>query len=250
LKVPVGYTVLSVKVPHLRENTYYQFRGEVQGDAVLLKVADFSPYGGALFSPFTKAMDHFTPTGVTFRTFKGITSATLYLLRRKGTGDAFVKNLTLYKLNIAIPPVDHTDAFSPLPAPLPENDGSYAVVDDADPALRWSDGWKGMTLPGDVFGQQPYYRNTVHMADKLGASMTDAFTGTGIGIYAMRQPAYGSMSVRIDDGQPETVALNTASDDQQLVYLKSGLAIGLHTLTVTHSDDKPINIDALRVLTK
>ena len=248
VKLPAGYTVLTVKVPNLRENTYYQFKGDVQGDGVFLKVADFSPYGGALMSPVSNNLDHYTPAEVTFRTFKGITSASVYIMRRARTGDAFVKNLTVYKLNIAIPPVETTNTLSER-TPTPESDGNYTVVDDAEPGLQWDANWQASVLPGEVFGNMAYYRNTVHQARTAGATLTTTFTGSGLGVYATRSLEYGSFSVSIDGGVADTVQLNGDADTQRLVYVKKGLPVKAHTLTLVSLDNKPVNVDALRIYT-
>ena len=248
LKLPEGYHVLKAHITGLKENTYYRFGGNVTGDGLSFKVTDFvAPFGCALIS------ESLTDSFLTFRTFTGITAVTLYITRRGGTGDALLRDLTLCRLNVTVPPVAPPPTFDWVPAPLPEDDGSYHMVDDIDPALHWSaTGWEATPLTGITgSGDQDAwaYRNTLHQTKETGAGMTCTFTGTGIGLYAMRRPEYGSLSVQVDDGAPETVPLNTESDEQRLVYLKTGLPLGPHTLTVTHIDDQPINIDALRVLT-
>lgn len=247
LTLPAGYQVVKAEVTGLRENTYYRFAGAVRGGPIKFKVSNFASFGGALYGHDIFHSHEYQHGSLVFRTFKGIHAVTLYIIRRGGTGEAYVDNLTLYRLPVAVPPEEGKPPFT-IQAPLPASDGTYQIVDDIDQAIQWGHGWVASDTGINISGNLAYH-NSLHTTTLADAGMTYAFTGSGIGIYANTYPGYGAMAVSIDGGVPETVYCNRELSNQTLVYRQRGLPLGRHIVRVRHLDELPINIDALRVYT-
>ncbi len=75
------------------------------------------------------------------------------------------------------------------------------------------------------------YNNDVHYATANGASLTYAFTGTGIDYLSERYSDQGLVDIYLDDVFQQTVnTTNGARLTQQVIYSARGLTAGSHTL--------------------
>jgi hypothetical protein len=252
LRLAQGYSVVRTTITGLQDNSYYRFGGFIQNtsasdDPILFKVSGFTPYGsGALMS--SGGDTSYAENYVDFKTFPGITSVTLDIVRRGGSGDAYVDDLSVQKLNISAPSVESDVPDVTAPTPIATTDGTYSIVDDADQGFTWSGNWNGIT-------NSPYdsYLNTVHESNTSGDSVSYTFTGTGVGLYAETGANRGNITVQIDGGDAQTISLNTSSDDssaenrQQMPFKVTGLSNGSHTIVVTNSDNKTLRVDGLRI---
>lgn len=77
---------------------------------------------------------------------------------------------------------------------------------------------------------------TLKLASAAGATATFTFTGTGIRYLSATGTDFGKAEVRVDEGTPEVVTGHVDSDQnkpaQQVLFQRSGLTPGQHTITV------------------
>ncbi|MDY4430451.1 S-layer homology domain-containing protein [Evtepia sp.] len=125
---------------------------------------------------------------------------------------------------------------------------------------------------GDEYGKDTKYvsesagasNDTQAISRAKGDKAEFTFTGTGVDIYANSTTATGSLMIKIADSSKATVKLlqvNTAllngssdaTNNQEVtgynvpVASITGLANGTYTVTITHVDDKTVNLDGFRV---
>ncbi|GLX99172.1 hypothetical protein [Herbidospora sp. NBRC 101105] len=95
------------------------------------------------------------------------------------------------------------------------------------------------------------YNDDTHHSTTVNAAATYTFTGTGIEILSERFSDMGNVDVYIDNVFQQNVNLyqSGARQAQQVVYSKTGLSNGQHTLRVVNKTTSVGMIDALRVLT-
>ncbi|REE86495.1 S-layer family protein [Paenibacillus taihuensis] len=123
----------------------------------------------------------------------------------------------------------------------------YAVMNDNNADIVYSDGWQSST--GRNFGD---YQGDVHYAQADGAQLTYTFNGTGIDFITETDSSQGSIDFYIDDVFDKTV--NTSGSGTrgagQTVYSVADLPSGQHTLkAVKHSNSSGdfMLVDALKV---
>ncbi len=115
--------------------------------------------------------------------------------------------------------------------------------------LAYSGPWTSESLAGFSGGKQRYLASA--------GSVTAKFTGTGIKVIATRGPIYGKLKVTVDGTvQPTNPDLyNSTFLYKQVVFTKTGLSNGTHTLKLEYSGLKDpavsgaavIDLDALDV---
>ncbi|MBS3909193.1 MAG: S8 family serine peptidase [Actinobacteria bacterium] len=93
-------------------------------------------------------------------------------------------------------------------------------------------------------------------SSSTGVSVTYSFNGTSVSWVAQKSPASGIAKVYIDGVYQQDVDLYGTSDHQQLVYTKSGLALGNHTIKIEVAGTKnasssgyDVNVDAFDFVT-
>ncbi|MEO3860167.1 hypothetical protein [Acrocarpospora sp. B8E8] len=118
------------------------------------------------------------------------------------------------------------------------------LINDTD--LTYDANWHHTTARG--YGD---YNDDTHHSNTVNAAATYTFTGTGIEILSERFSDMGNMDVYLDNVFQQNVNLNQggARQAQQVVYAKTGLASGQHTLRVVNKTTSVGMIDALRVTT-
>jgi hypothetical protein len=111
--------------------------------------------------------------------------------------------------------------------------------------VTYSGGWTRVALAGASGGN-------VDKATLANKTATFTFKGTTVTWIATLGSAYGDATVSIDGGAPTTVHTNAASTTtKDLVFQKSGLAAGTHTLKITVSGTSGhprIDVDAFAFL--
>ncbi|OZB91188.1 X2-like carbohydrate binding domain-containing protein [Paenibacillus sp. XY044] len=120
-------------------------------------------------------------------------------------------------------------------------------INDNDPGITYNGSWspQGDRPAGD-------YKGDVHFTETDGDSFEYTFNGTGIDLITEKDPEQGDMDVYLDGADvPETVSTYTEGDKQaqQVVYTRSGLAEGPHTIKAVKKSGQYMLLDALKVAT-
>ncbi|MET7456797.1 beta-galactosidase [Streptomyces sp. NPDC005574] len=132
------------------------------------------------------------------------------------------------------------------------SDTSY-TWDDTDTTLRYDGSWS------HVGSEQPYtggdYKKTESFSNQAGDSVTVPFNGTAIRWIGPKTNNHGYADVYLDDVKAATVD-DSGSANQAVVFQKTGLPPGAHTLKIvatgTHSSgstDNFVSVDAIDVPT-
>jgi alpha-L-fucosidase 2 len=116
------------------------------------------------------------------------------------------------------------------------------MVNDA--ALTYDAGWFGSG--GRGLGD---YNDDVHYTYTNGATAQYTFTGIGIDYLSEKNGDMGNVDVYIDGAFQANVNLNVsgARQSQQVVYSKSGLAAGTHTIKIINRTTSVGIVDALKI---
>jgi beta-galactosidase GanA len=124
------------------------------------------------------------------------------------------------------------------------------TYDDTDPALQYVGSWSHVANQGYTGGD---YQNTESFSNVAGDSMSVTFTGTGIQWIGSQTGNHGLADVYLDGVKQATVDCS-GNADQVVLFQKSGLSPGSHTLRIvvdgTHSPsstDNFVSIDAINV---
>jgi alpha-L-fucosidase len=92
------------------------------------------------------------------------------------------------------------------------------------------------------------FNNDLHTTDVFGALCQYRFIGGEIQLIGTKDAGCGSFLVSIDDSKPENVALNSSARQVQAVlFKKSGLANGPHTIRIMANGDGAVNLDGFIV---
>jgi beta-galactosidase GanA len=133
--------------------------------------------------------------------------------------------------------------------PIPEITYTY---DDTDPALVYSGTWSHVANQSYTGGD---YKNTESYSNTAGDSMSVTFTGTAVRWIGSQTNNHGYADVYLDGVKQATVDCS-GSANQAVLFSKTGLASGTHTLKIvvdgTHSSastDNYVSIDAIDVPT-
>lgn len=126
------------------------------------------------------------------------------------------------------------------------NPGTVMVNDDASTGFAYGSGWFRSDNRG--YGD---YNDDIHYTTTNGAAAEFTFTGTGIDYYSEKYSDMGSVDVYIDNALQATVSLNAsgARQVQQVVFSKTGLASGTHTIRIVSKSAQVAAIDAFKVYT-
>jgi alpha-L-fucosidase 2 len=118
-----------------------------------------------------------------------------------------------------------------------------AMVNDT--ALTYDANWFGSS--GRGLGD---FNDDVHYATSNGATAQYTFTGTGVDYIAEKNGDEGNVDVYIDNVFQTNVNLNVSGgrQSQQVVYEKTGLSNGTHTIKIVNKTTSVGIIDALKIL--
>ena len=126
------------------------------------------------------------------------------------------------------------------------------TYDDTDPALQYSGSWSHVANQSYTGGD---YQNTESFSNQAGDSLTVPFNGTAVRWIGPRTSNHGLADVYLDGTKQATVDAS-GSQNQAVLFAKSGLADGPHTLKIvvdgTHSSgstDNYVSVDAIDVPT-
>ncbi|WUH89229.1 beta-galactosidase [Streptomyces sp. NBC_00433] len=134
----------------------------------------------------------------------------------------------------------------------PVTDTTY-TWDDADSALQYTGTWSHVVNQSYTAGD---YKKTESFSNKAGDSVTIPFDGTAVRWIGPKTNNHGYADVYLDGAKVATVD-DSGSENQAVVFQKSGLEAGAHTLKIvatgTHnsatSTDNFVSVDAVDVPT-
>lgn len=102
---------------------------------------------------------------------------------------------------------------------------TYHIVDDRDASLVYSGTWHDDSASTFLDGTARYTSDT-------NASVSFTFTGTAIQWYGQNDTNFGTAKVYIDGILAETVNVNGTMTSQKLLFSRTGLPAGEHTILV------------------
>ncbi len=101
----------------------------------------------------------------------------------------------------------------------------FVAVDDRDSSLVYTGTWHDDS-------SSSFHANTARYANSDGASVALTFTGSAIRWYGQNDTNFGAANVYIDGVLAETVNVNGTMASQQLLFERTGLTPGVHTIRV------------------
>jgi len=167
----------------------------------------------------------------------GLTNAA-HILKLEWTG---TKNAAATGTTVDLDALEIMGTLTTVPSPT-------ARYQETDTRLRYLGTWSSESSSNYSGGAQKKINAT-------GAAVIN-FTGTQVGVIATKGPAYGKLTVTLDDvAQPIVDLYAAANAYQQKVYAKTGLANVPHTLVVDWAGAKnaaatgtTVNLDAFEIL--
>ncbi|WP_079063285.1 beta-galactosidase [Streptacidiphilus griseoplanus] len=133
----------------------------------------------------------------------------------------------------------------------PVSDTSY-TFDDPDPALQYAGSWSHVAGQSYTGGD---YKNTESFSKKAGDSVTVPFTGNAVRWIGSKTDNHGYADVYVD-GVKEATVDDSGNQSQAVLFQKTGLAAGAHTLKIVvdgrhgpGSSDDYVSVDAVDVPT-
>ncbi|MFE7854253.1 beta-galactosidase [Streptomyces sp. NPDC057403] len=133
----------------------------------------------------------------------------------------------------------------------PANDTSY-TWDDPDSALQYTGSWSHVADTSYTGGD---YKHTESFSNKAGDSLTVPFDGTAIRWIGSKTNNHGYADVYLDGTKVATVD-DSGGENQAVLFQKTGLPSGAHTLKIvvagdhsSGSTDDYVSIDAIDVPT-
>ncbi|MEU9385716.1 beta-galactosidase, partial [Streptomyces sp. NPDC048279] len=133
----------------------------------------------------------------------------------------------------------------------PAADTTY-TWDDPDSALQYSGSWSHVADTSYTGGD---YKHTESFSAKAGDSLTVAFDGTAIRWIGSKTNNHGYADVYLDGAKAATVD-DSGNENQAVLFQKTGLAAGAHTLKIVvngdhsaGSTDDYVAVDAIDVPT-
>jgi hypothetical protein len=153
-------------------------------------------------------------------------------------------------LNADLVFISEMDNIVPPPAPQPAQSTQppTLVVNDTDPGLQYSGNSWGY-YPGRP-GSFQDVQNDVHATLTNGDAVSYTFTGTGIAYVSEKSDGYGLVDVYVDGQFQQTVDANAAgvhNQGNQVLFTKSGLSAGQHTIKLVKTSGVYMLLDALVV---
>jgi hypothetical protein len=143
--------------------------------------------------------------------------------------------------------------------------GTYGISDDTSSddytylaTTRSEDGDAKLTYLGNWVSTSIWSASggSLKSTAQAGAAVVVKFDGTGVKLYAKTAPWYGQALVSIDGGPADTVEFYSGAQVYKaLVYTKTGLSPGIHTMTIKCAGTKlkgasgtSISLDALEIV--
>ncbi|MEU6207836.1 hypothetical protein ABZ814_30130, partial [Micromonospora musae] len=122
--------------------------------------------------------------------------------------------------------------------------GAGGLVNDT--MLTYDSGWHHTTSRG--YGD---YNDDTHHSTTVGAAAGYTFTGTGVEYLSERFSDMGNVDVYLDNVLQTNVNLYVAGprQAQQVVFRRTGLTNGTHTIRIVNRTTSVGMVDALRILT-
>lgn len=119
------------------------------------------------------------------------------------------------------------------------------LYDDVDTAIEYQ---KPEDWQHDTGRIQSIFNGTSAVTSKDGDSFSLSFTGTGVAYYTETNVDEGDVEIFIDDVSVATVnAITETHQDSHIVFLKTGLPFGFHTLKGVKKSGTWMLLDALKV---
>ena len=124
---------------------------------------------------------------------------------------------------------------------------------DTNPDLKYTGAWtkssEQFAWSGSGVSNLPELPVTAQGTQNAGDTLSVPFRGTGISWIGYRGPDAGIANVAIDGGTPTQVDLYApAATYQPVVFTKTGMTDGSHTLTITATGQKNASSSAARVV--
>jgi len=118
------------------------------------------------------------------------------------------------------------------------------IYDDTDSSVTYATPANWTSRQNTTYGD---FGNGIHYTTVNGESATFTFTGTSVALMSEKNSTRGNISVSIDGGTPVTASEYNASGTlfQQIVFSKTGLSSGTHTIKVTKSSGSYMDVDAV-----
>jgi len=116
-------------------------------------------------------------------------------------------------------------------------------ADTSTPVLQFNEKWS------HVNGQGMYeWQRTASKSTGKGASLTYAFTGTGLDLLGGNS-GKTTLDVTVDGVQIASAAPTVSSGSERTTFMLRGLENGPHTVVLTTANDESINVDAVGTIT-
>jgi len=171
------------------------------------------------------------------------------VLSNVGTGNPASSTMGIDYFEVTSGTDGRTDSTSAGPGAsvVPSN---AVLVDDSSNMISYSDGWE---VYSSYDHAAIYLGGTQRTSAIPGAAFTFKFNGTAVWYFCDRYETNAVVSIVLDDAEGETV--NTAYSPgvgltQMLIWRKTGLDDGPHTVTVTHASgaDTYANVDFFKYM--
>lgn len=101
----------------------------------------------------------------------------------------------------------------------------FTTIDDRDSRLVYTGTWSDDS-------SDDFYNGTARYTNTANASVELTFTGTAIRWYGQKDTNFGAAYIYIDDEAVDEVSVNGSMASGQLLFEKTGLAAGQHTIRV------------------
>ncbi|MBV9922158.1 MAG: hypothetical protein JOY78_15075 [Pseudonocardia sp.] len=201
----------------------------------------------------------FTGTGITYITERSVDEGPVNVAIdgvyqqtvNAQSGDHNLANQALYTVS-GLPYGQHTIT-------LIKAGGTYLLVDafvlqtqgttinDTDPQLKYAG--SGWFYNGGRPASFVDVNNDVHATTNNGDSVSYTFTGTGVAYVTEKSSGYGTVDVYLDGVFQQTVDANGPFHNQggQVLFSKTGLSAGQHTIKLVKTGGAYMLLDALTV---
>jgi autotransporter-associated beta strand protein len=122
--------------------------------------------------------------------------------------------------------------------------GGTGMVNDSSPNITYS---------GSSWSYQPHrglgeFADDAHLATANGDSFTLTFSGTEVSLITSRVANRGGVDIYLDDVLQTNVNLSVGVTNRDIVFTKSGLPRGIHTLKGVKTGGTYLVVDAFRVI--
>jgi hypothetical protein len=129
-----------------------------------------------------------------------------------------------------------------------ETNDNQTRVDDTDSAVTYEGAWETQTISPANPSFVSTYNSTLHETSTAGASAKYSFSGSSIALRGRRMFDHGGTAdVFIDGTFQQTVSYGYPSGgDWRVIFSKTGLDPGRHTIEVVCKGGGSINVDAFQ----